>query len=309
MEFSANTPWRARITEAATDREHGAGQITAHAAKALDDAAHAGVPERPIMDALRELVRGQRAMAPVLRMASDLAEAMRRGGAEAFHEAAHRWVEELDSAGKRFREALVASPPPKGVWAFHSFSSSVLSGAAALAEEGLLGEAVVGESRPGGEGRQTARRLADLGWHVRFVPDARLADLILQRRVERLVIGCDAWDESVMINKSGAGALAAVAALVGVEVEIWTTTHKCLPEGGTGQLDLEDAQGMDLSVIRTDLHVEQPLYGITRLEDVTRFRCERGALTSAEARGLSTDLSPLHPEFLEDTDPPGESVS
>lgn len=305
MTVSDNTPWRARITALATDREQGAGAIAHQAALALAEGVAGGAPAKPLLAALVELIHGQRSMAPLLRLAADLSSELRGGTLGRFQEVAEEWVESLENAGQQFRDQLLHRFDSDKRWAVFSYSSTVLEGMQALAEEGVTGSVLVPESRPGGEGVQTARQLAAQGWHVTLVADTHLFNRVRAADLDRLVLGCDAVGIKRFINKIGSGALASLCRSEGVDCEIWTTTHKLVPPKALDLLRVDTAQAGELRPPGEDIHIEQPLFGFGRLEDVTRLRTERGVMTIQEV-GEFIELLPVPDTALLELSPGGD---
>lgn len=299
MPVSDSTPWRARISALATDREEGAGTIALLAAQALVEGVEGGAPAKPLLGALVELVHGQRAMAPVLRLAADLSTELKGGKTVSFKKRAADWAKELETAGKDFRDHLLEEIKEAGRWGFYSSSSTVFDGLAALAEAGVFGEAWVGESRPGGEGSRTARRLKTLGWKTTLVPDSRLFDLVANGQLDRLVLGCDAADGERFVNKSGSSALAALAHQSGVVCELWTTTHKLVPAATLDLLRADETQGVDLHTAGEEIRVDQPLFGIGRMEYANVLRTERGRMRPEDVREFLDSLPVLDTSLLE----------
>ncbi|MFH0883310.1 MAG: hypothetical protein V2A56_10020 [bacterium] len=299
MPISDSTPWRARISALAVDREEGAGTIALLAAQALEEGAAGGAPAKPLLGALVELVHGQRAMAPVLRLAADLSSELKGGKTAGFRQRAAEWARELEAAGRDFRNHLMEEIKEAGRWGFYSSSSTVFEGLAALAEAEIVGEAWVGESRPGGEGSRTARRLKTLGWKTTLVPDSRLFDLVASGFLDCLVLGCDAADGERFINKSGSAALAALARQSGVNCELWTTTHKLVPAATLDLLHADETQGNDLHSAGEEIRIDQPLFGIGKMMDANILRTERGRMRPKDVRAFLDSLPVLDTSQLE----------
>jgi len=299
MPVSDSTPWRARISALASDREEGAGTIALLSARALEEGAAGGAPAKPLLGALIELVHGQRAMAPVLRLAADLSASLKDGSTGRFRQRAAEWVAELEAAGEDFRHHLLTEIKEAGRWGFYSSSSTVFEGLAALADAGITGDAWAGESRPGGEGVRTARRLKSLGWKTSLVPDSRLLDLVAGGHMDRLVLGCDAADGERFINKSGSAALATLARHAEVPCELWTTTHKLVPPATLDLLRADETQGSDLHSAGEDIRIDQPLFGVGKMIDLEVLRTERGRMRPEDVRAFLVSLPALDTSLLE----------
>ena len=137
-----------------------------------------------------------------------------------------------------------------------------------------------------------------IGWYAVLVPDSVLFDMVTNGKVESVILGCDACDGEHFVNKSGSGALAALAHDSGTPCEIWTTTHKVLPRDSMKRLDFshsnfsEEDEGNGNNNRR-----EKPLFGIGKLEHITRVRTERGVLSPDQLLDFVKEL-PVPPNQL-----------
>jgi translation initiation factor 2B subunit (eIF-2B alpha/beta/delta family) len=299
MTVSDTTPWRARITALASDREQGAAAIARQAATALAEGAEGGAPAKPLLAALIELIHGQRSMAPLLRLAADLSSELRGGKLGHFQEIAEGWAESIENARQEFLDQLEHRFHSGDRWAVFSYSSTVLEGMQFLRDSGIEGSVLVAESRPGGEGTQTARQLAAQGWDVTLVADTHLYNRVRSAELDRLVLGCDAVGSKRFINKIGSGALASLARREGVDCEIWTTTHKLVPPAALDLLRVDEAQAGELRPPGEDIRIEQPLFGFGRLEDINLLRTERGVMNVQEVGEFIEKLPALDTGMLE----------
>ncbi len=295
--------WRDAFYHAVHDRDHGATIVTITAADALSRSLLEETPSRQqLQEALLDLAAGQVAMAPVLRFCSEVWYTLQEKGVAQAINHAKLWRNDIEAAQKQFLLKLQQQAPEVGSgksWAFFSRSSNVMEGLGTLMRNGyVIGDAIVGISHPGGEGLKTALTLKQCRWPVTLVPDAHLADLILQGHVERLILGCDALDSTRFVNKIGSGALAALAHQVGAEVELWTTGHKMLPGHGVNWLDLGRHHARNLDPELEKVHLEQPLFGYGYLEHVTWVRTEMGLLGPAAVQDQIRDLPTLPEELL-----------
>jgi translation initiation factor 2B subunit (eIF-2B alpha/beta/delta family) len=108
-----------------------------------------------------------------------------------------------------------------------STSGGVLAALRELAATGRTVRAIVGESRPRLEGRDTARVLAAAGIEVWLVADAALPLLVSQ--ASAVWIGADAVTELGVLNKIGSYTLALAAREHGVPLWAIATRRKLLP--------------------------------------------------------------------------------
>jgi translation initiation factor 2B subunit (eIF-2B alpha/beta/delta family) len=298
---SSKSGWRARIRETARDRERGAAAITLGAARAFAEGSSGGAAVRSLRSALVELAKGHRTMASVLRLVSELHDALQAGGVEELSLLARQWVRDLEEADALFRDHILASPPATDeAWGLFSNSSTVLAGIRALAEKGVTGQVVMAESRPGGEGVEAARRIGELGWQVSLVPDTRFYDMVKERAVDRLVLGCDAADDQVFVNKVGSGALTVLANERMIPVEVWTTTNKLLARSTLEQLFVLGPQADELRSPGARVNVSQPIFGIGNVAYVSLFRTERGVWGHDHLERYIADLPPLDTSLLEE---------
>jgi translation initiation factor 2B subunit (eIF-2B alpha/beta/delta family) len=276
---------------AVSDREHGATDIIIAAANAFKLSVSQGATDKELRAALRDLVAGQPVMAPVIRFAGDLWNILETGGVAGAAKAAQIWSEELGSYFERLQREIVNDVSvleyfPIGLF---SYSSTILSALEMIKEKsGDVGTAIVAESLPGGEGRLTAQRLQSTGWDVTLTPDSVFMDKISSREIGLVILGCDGCDDKEFVNKSGSGAIAALAKISDIPVEIWTTTHKILPRGVFNKLDFSKNLGDDDEEVETPY--QQPLFGKGLVEHLSRIRTERGVLSPEQLTEFVNEL-------------------
>lgn len=290
--------WRDQVEDAARDREHGATRIAEKAARGFAALDPDDVRREEVARALGELLEGQPAMGPVLNLATHLAAALAKDSLQDVVRAARLFLNKSTSSQVLFEQVFRGNPPDgagERAWFLYSRSSVVLRGCELLQEEQRPHLAVVGRSLPGGEGELLASTLSEQGWKVLLLEDAALAEYLADGNASRLILGCDALDDRFFVNKVGSGALASHAARKGVEVELWTTSVKFLPPGGTDWLKpppvlpLEDYPHAPAG---------RSLFGRGLLEDVARIRCDLGILSVQEAAERCRILPPLDPARL-----------
>ncbi len=290
----AGADWQERIEQVARDHTHGASQLTLWAAQALQQAADQRADHEKLRLAVGKLLRSHRSMAPLLRLCLEVLKLLVDDRSNTTLDAiTSRWVRELQQAESHFHRHLLEDVDAAGHWAFFSYSSTVLSGVRALAGRGVTGRALVAESRPGGEGRNLAAGLAAKGWRTVLVPDALFMDRVAEGRVEKLILGCDAADDRIFVNKVGSGSLAAAMRRAGGEVEIWATSHKLLPTSGISLLGIEEVQSEEFGSQEDQVAVEAPLFGTGDLKHVNHFRGEWGAWTLREIKHYVYELHQL----------------
>jgi len=118
--------------------------------------------------------------------------------------------------------------PEREPWiATLSASEGVLAAMRELAKDGRKVRALVAESRPLYEGRDTARALVAAGIEPWLVTDAALSMLVSQ--ASAVWIGADAVTDVGVLNKAGSFTLALAAREHGVPVWSIATRRKFLP--------------------------------------------------------------------------------
>ncbi len=295
--------WREAFYAAVHDRDHGATRVTYQAADSLSRIpAELRVSRSELQEALLDLAGGQAAMAPVLRFCSDVWYTLQEEGVSRVIQHAKQWRNDLEASQKRFREELVKNPPQvhEGkYWALFSRSSNVLDGLEALNNAGLVvSDLIVGISDPGDEGVNTALKLKKQKLPITLVPDSRLMDLVVQGQVDRIILGCDAFDDVRFVNKTGSGALAALGNAHGIDVELWTTSHKMLTSKGVEWLDLSRYHGVARDPRMKQVSVDLALFGYGFLEHVTWMRTEEGRLSYRQIQDKIAELPPIPDALL-----------
>lgn len=175
----------------------------------------------------RALLLAQPFMAPLLRLANELALAIDTPNLSRSLPARvakfGRLVRRAPSlVAHHFQKAL---GPDQHTFATYSYSSTVI--AALVRARKYIAEVVCSESRPTNEGRRTAQRLTRGGISVLFATDAGLMSVLGQ--FGAFVTGADAIDRAGFINKTGTDVLALCAREGGIPVWVLADTTKFLP--------------------------------------------------------------------------------
>jgi translation initiation factor 2B subunit (eIF-2B alpha/beta/delta family) len=215
------------------DREHGSTTLSYRALECLRDRAGAvaagAADDGPSVVALARRLRTARPAMLAVRTRID--RAMTAAGPDhtpaAVRDAACGTLDDAvaaDRAAARRAAALLDGPV-----ATCSRSGTV---ATALAAAGV--PVVVGESRPGGEGRAAAAALADAGLDATLVPDAALpgafADGTAVPDAASALVGADAvGPDGSAVNKVGSTPLARAARAAGRPVRVVATRDKVAP--------------------------------------------------------------------------------
>ncbi len=275
-----------QLARVARDRTSGAAQLALESARAVEQwlGRHSDPSEAELEDVVVGLLRLQSSMAPILRLANEIALAADgpdRSRALAKRLAAFRRC--LDRArgriARHFAGALVNSR--RLTAATYSFSSTVIGALAAARTR--LASVLVAESRPSLEGRLTARRLAHAGIPVQYTTDAGLLGLLHTAGV--FVIGADAVLSHSFVNKIGTRTACLAAREAGIPVFLLSDESKFLPEelaapfwrpseGPAAQVWARAPRGVSL---------RSPLFEHTELAHA-RVITETGVLDASEVR-------------------------
>jgi len=153
---------------------------------------------------------------------------------------------------------------------FYSWSSTVATGLRAQAKQLAGKRAFVAQSNPGGEGTQTAEFLAKLGWQVWLVSDTQFSDMARHSKLDRLILGCDAYSTTRFVNKIGSGALAGLMRTAEKPVELWTNEDKHLHDQEIQELDLGKHEPSP--PVATGIATPSPLFGTGMMDDISIIR-------------------------------------
>ena len=215
----------------ARDHTSGAAQLALQSVLAVQAwlRRHPRPSEAELEEVALRLLRLQSSMAPILRLANEVAlaaDADEHGRALASRLRAFRRCLEHSRARIARHFARNQDHSGRATMATYSFSSTVI-GALSVARSRLAG-VLVAESRPEFEGRLTAERLARAGISVQYTTDAGLLGLLHTASV--LVIGADAVLSHVFVNKIGTRAVCLAARDAGLSILLLSDSTKFLPE-------------------------------------------------------------------------------
>jgi len=210
------------LEEIRRDNRSGAATLAARAARALTEWLAPGRSAEEVSAAVRELVRAQPRMAPLVNLAARVLEA----GPEAAAACRQflRRLEEDAQAVCRQAAALVA-----GALLTYSYSSTVRAALEHAWRQGRRFSVILTESRPICEGVRLALELARAGIPVRLAADAAAGALVREARV--VLLGADAVTREGVVNKVGTWPLALAARECGVPVYALASAEKFLPAG------------------------------------------------------------------------------
>lgn len=223
-----------RLAAIEADRTHGAAELARwglDALAALAEACAGEAPEkrwRTLQAAARRLGGARASMAPVANLAVAYLERLlsaRDAAAPQWTRAAESARDALAGVQGRNRAAQVEAARRLLANCRRVVTLSRSSTVSAILNEAAPGttEIVVGESRPGLEGRLTAEDLKRAGLRVRLVTDAALARAVSD--ADLLLLGGDGvCADLAVINKTGSLAAALAARHFGVKV--WAAVDK-----------------------------------------------------------------------------------
>jgi translation initiation factor 2B subunit (eIF-2B alpha/beta/delta family) len=193
-----------KLGRVARDRTSGAAQLALESVHAVEAwlARHPSPSEAELEEVVVRLLGLQSSMAPILRLANEVAlaaDAPVRARALASRLRVFRRCLE-HARGRIARQFVVGlDTTQRATVATYSFSSTVIGALAAARPR--LASVLVAESRPALEGRITAARLAQARVPVQYTTDAGLLGMI--HSASMLVVGADAVLSHAFVNKIG----------------------------------------------------------------------------------------------------------
>jgi translation initiation factor eIF-2B subunit delta len=229
--------FRRQLAAIQQDRHSGASELALRACAAFQGWLRRRPKPTPqeLLDAAHSILHAQPFMAPLIRLANDLLLASESDRpSQALNDTVRRFNQLLKQAPARIARRFIRSlrrHSPRAV-ATYSYSSTVIR-CLSQSRACLLG-VLCSESRPGYEGRATARALAGAKIPVLF-----LTDVGLSARVEEawiFITGADAVLNGGFINKVGTRMLASRALEAGRKVWVLADTTKFLPEATASAL-------------------------------------------------------------------------
>ncbi|HJY87018.1 MAG TPA: hypothetical protein VKE24_09295 [Candidatus Acidoferrales bacterium] len=223
-------PLRREIEAVARDRNSGARELALRTVTALLawQRRHLDPAEAELLGIARALLRAQAAMAPFRRLANELVLAAdSKSPGNTLVRALGEFQTTIETAPGRIATRFEAALEGKrgSIVGTYSYSSTVVHALRKARSE--VSCVYCSESRPGLEGRRTARELARAGILTHFVTDAGLASYM--DRAAALVVGADAVHESSFINKIGTVAMVSCALEQRKRVWVLADTSKFLP--------------------------------------------------------------------------------
>ncbi len=149
---------------------------------------------------------------------------------------------------------------------------------------------VVAASEPGGEGHQVARRWAESGLQVIRIPDSSVAQTILDRGVDLVLVGADALLRGGdLVNKSGTLAAALAAAEAGLPFLCAVSVDKLRKDDSLTLRDLPPAAVFPGRAEGPP--VRASLFDRTPARLVTAYLTERGRIEPKDLAALADSMS------------------
>jgi len=280
---------RRELHAIARDNRSGAAELTARAVRAVEAWLNRSKTSGPdeLLNVARALLKGQRSMAPMLRVANEVALASEGRDPRKTLRRAMRGVRvSLDEApgriGQLFAKRLRRNPPAGLVT--YSYSSTVLR--ALVRARPHVSQVICAEGRPMNEGRATARALAKAGIRVEFLSDAALMDAVALGH-KPVVLGADAILRLGFMNKVGTPALVELASRAGRPVWILADTLKFWPESPVSARFWKWTVGPSSELWRAPsrkIEVENSYFELTTYRPGLHFLTEIGWLTPTQVR-------------------------
>jgi translation initiation factor 2B subunit (eIF-2B alpha/beta/delta family) len=287
-----------QLGRVARDHSSGAAQLALESVRAVEQwlARHPEPTQSELEEVVLRLLRLQSSMAPILRLANEVALAADEpGSARALATRLRSFRRRLEHARDRIARQFAGSlnGAERSTAATYSYSSTVI-GALAAARRRLT-SVLVAESRPEFEGRITAQRLAEARIPVQYTTDAGLLGLLRSTGV--FVIGADAVLSHAFVNKIGTRTACLAAREASVPVFLLSDSSKFLPE----ELAVpfwRPSEGPSFQVWRhapRGVSIRSPLFEHTELAHV-RVITESGVLDPSEVRD-AVEAVPVSPRL------------
>ncbi|MGH9727564.1 MAG: hypothetical protein ACRD33_00795 [Candidatus Acidiferrales bacterium] len=223
---------RRELSATARDRSSGAAELAQRACAALQKWArqHSNINRNDLLSVARALLTAQPAMAPLLRLANEVALAADDSAPSRYlARSLSRFASALRIAPERIaaRFSSVLRGEGHKIITTYSYSSTVLH--AIVAARSRIWQVVCSEGRPGLEGRKTVEQVLRRGRGVGACLTTDAALHLFAAHSYALVVGADSLEEAGFSNKVGTGALVAHALQTGQRVWVLADTSKLLP--------------------------------------------------------------------------------
>jgi translation initiation factor 2B subunit (eIF-2B alpha/beta/delta family) len=218
-----------RIQQIADDDRGGAAELALSAVDALQKwiAAQRRVDARAILEAARAVGKAHPEMAPLGRIAAEVAATSRAANPlSTLSQKLALLHEHITAAPAAISAKFARLLPRKKVHvAAYSYSSTVAN--AIIRARKNIALAYISEGRPGNEGRTAATKLARAGIRVVIVPDVVLLSQLPP--VSHVVFGADCIMHNGFFNKTGTSLLMRTGLARGAKVWVLSDTLKFWP--------------------------------------------------------------------------------
>jgi translation initiation factor 2B subunit (eIF-2B alpha/beta/delta family) len=218
-----------RIQQIADDDRGGAAELALSAVGALQKwlSTHKNITTREILEASSAIAEAHPEMAPLGRIAAELATTSHTANPSAnLSRALNLLHHHITTAPQTISEKFARLLPRKKIHiAAYSYSSTVVN--AIIHARKNIALAYISEGRPGNEGRTTAAKLAGAGICVIIVPDVVLLSQLPP--VSNVVFGADCIMQNGFFNKTGTSLLMRTGLSHGAKVWVLSDTLKFWP--------------------------------------------------------------------------------
>jgi translation initiation factor 2B subunit (eIF-2B alpha/beta/delta family) len=218
-----------RIQQIANDDRSGAAELALNAVDALRQwlGAQKSITRNQILDAASAIAKAHSEMAPLGRIAAEVAATSRATNPAAeLSRKLNLLHEHITTAPQTISEIFAHLLPRKKIHiAAYSYSSTVAN--AIIHARKSIALAYISEGRPGNEGRTTAAKLARAGIRVIIVPDVVLLSQLPP--VSHVVFGTDCIMHNGFFNKTGTSLLMRTGLAHGAKVWVLSDTLKFWP--------------------------------------------------------------------------------
>lgn len=222
---------RTELDAIARDEHSGAAELSLRAVMGLQAwlRRHPSPNEQELLEIARTLLRAQPSMAPILRLANEVALSMdHKRPRQALGQSLRRFQSKLRRGPEQIAALFYRWLKRRKQWRIGAYSYSSTVAKALLRARALIQRVDCSEGRPGYEGRRMAERLARAGINVRLSPDAPFLEDAWFPDLQ--VCGADAVTPRGFVNKVGTQVIVSQASRAGHPVIVLAETMKFWPE-------------------------------------------------------------------------------
>lgn len=283
-------PLRADVVSGAAVVARMAAEVVRRGTRRMPASSPAELQER-LAELGRAILDAQPAMAPLVRLVSDVLDAARdaetvEDGRSAASGAAQAFLQAQDTR-TRVVARRAAAMLPEGARVLTLSSSSTVRTTLLHEPRGRGISAVCLEGRPVQEGHMLAEALARNGVPVTLAVDAaaaRLASLC-----DLVLLGADSIGDAGVVNKIGSVAVADAAHRAGIDVLVVTDETKILPPGFPQPVE-DDRPAEEVARTPAGVKVWNRYFECLPLDDVTSVVTERATMEPGQVQELRRAL-------------------